>query len=69
MIVNIGAVCHLLVLFVFVFFPVLVPVTPASMNWNVVIFGATMSFAVVYYAIWGRHTYHAPVYLVRRTEN
>src|SRR5436189_4463936 len=32
--INIGAVLFLLVVWVFVFFPIQVPVTPQTMNWN-----------------------------------
>jgi len=66
--INIGAVAFLLVVWVFIFFPVATPVTAASMNWNVVMFCGTMLFAVVYYFFSGRHTYKAPVTLVKRNE-
>jgi amino acid transporter len=64
--VNIGAVLFLLVVWVFVFFPTQTPVTPSTMNWNVVMFGGTMIFAVVYYLIVGKKTYTPPVELVKR---
>jgi choline transport protein len=64
--INIGAVLFLLVVWVFVFFPTQTPVTPSTMNWNVVMFGGTMIFAIVYYAIVGRKTYTPPVELVKR---
>jgi choline transport protein len=64
--VNIGAVLFLLVVWVFVFFPVSIPVTPSTMNWNVVMFGGTMIFAIVYYLVVGRKTYTSPVELVKR---
>jgi choline transport protein len=64
--VNIGAVLFLLVVWVFVFFPVSIPVTPSTMNWNVVMFGGTMIFAIVYYLAVGRKTYTSPVELVKR---
>ncbi len=56
----------LLVVWVFVFFPLQTPVTLATMNWNVLIFGSVMIFAVVYYLFIGKNTYSAPVELVKR---
>jgi choline transport protein len=64
--VNIGALMFLLVVWVFVFFPVAIPVTPSSMNWNALMFGGTMIFAVIYYLLVGRRTYTAPVEFVKR---
>jgi len=65
--VNVGAVLFLAVVWVFVFFPVSTPVTPSTMNWNIVMFGGTMIFAVFYYLLVGRRTYTAPVDLVKRS--
>ncbi|KAH8810844.1 amino acid permease [Xylogone sp. PMI_703] len=64
--VNLAAVAYLLVVWVFIFFPVSTPVTPSTMNWNVVIFGGTMAFAVVYYILIGNRYYTSPVELVKR---
>lgn len=66
--INIGAVAFLLVVWVFIFFPVATPVTPSTMNWNVVMFCGTMLFAVVYYFFRGRYSYTSPVDLVKRDE-
>ncbi|KAK3324505.1 amino acid permease [Cercophora scortea] len=67
--VNIGAVAFLLVVWVFIFFPISpVELTPSTMNWNSLIFGSTMIFAIVYYFIFGRKTYKSPVELVKREE-
>jgi choline transport protein len=65
--VNIGAISFLLVFWVFVFFPVATPVTLSTMNWNVVMFGGTMIFAMIYYLLVGKSTYTAPVELVKRS--
>jgi hypothetical protein len=54
------------VVWVFVFFPLGTPVTLQTMNWNVLMFGSTMLFAVVYYIFVGKNTYTAPVELVKR---
>jgi len=64
--INLGAVVYLLIVWVFIFFPTQTPVTPTTMNWNVVMFGGTMIFAVVYYIAVGRKTYTAPVEMVKR---
>jgi len=65
--VNIGALLYLVMVWVFIFFPVAIPVTPSSMNWNAVMFGGTMIFAVFYYLLIGRRTYTAPVEFVKRS--
>ncbi|KAK0113953.1 hypothetical protein ONS96_014802 [Cadophora gregata f. sp. sojae] len=64
--INIGAVCFLLLVWVFVFFPIESKVTVEMMNWNVVMFFGTMIFAVAYYLIIGKKKYTAPVDLVKR---
>lgn len=65
--VNIGAVMFLSVVWVFAFFPIETPVDVKSMNWNVVMFGGTIIFAMLYYVFAGRFTYTAPVDLVKRS--
>jgi len=67
--INAGAVLFLLVVWVFIFFPLETPVTPETMNWNVVMFGGTMLFAMVYYFAWGRRVYTSPVDLVKRNQD
>ena len=66
--INVGAVVFLFVVWVFIFFPLEAKVTPATMNWNALMFASTMIFAVVYYFAWGRRSYTSPVDLVRRYE-
>lgn len=66
--VNVGAVAFLLVVWVFVFFPLAPAVTPETMNWSILMFGSTMLFAVAYYLVVGRKTYRSPVDLVKREE-
>jgi hypothetical protein len=65
--VNIGATSFLVVVWVFVFFPMTAEVNLTTMNWNVVIFVGTMTFSVVYYLVLGRHAYTAPVEFVKRS--
>jgi choline transport protein len=64
--VNIGALAYLLTIWVFLFFPITTPVDPASMNWNSLIYGVTIVFAIIYYFIYGRKKYVPPVALVTR---
>ncbi|CZT00284.1 hypothetical protein WAI453_012659 [Rhynchosporium graminicola] len=64
--INVGAVVFLLVVWVFVFFPIDKNVTSETMNWNVVMFCGTMLFAVFYYFVLGRKQYTAPVHLIKR---
>lgn len=64
--VNIGAVLFLVVVWTFIFWPLQTPVTPSTMNWNVVMFCGTMIFACVYYVFVGKYTYTPPVELVKR---
>jgi choline transport protein len=64
--INLLAVLFLTWIWVFCFFPQTTPVEAATMNWNIVINAFVMLFAVSYYFIKGRHTYVAPVVLVRR---
>ncbi|RMY35367.1 hypothetical protein D0866_04659 [Hortaea werneckii] len=66
--INILAMCYLMPIFVFAFFPVTSTVTPESMNWAIVMFGGIMGFALVWYFIWGHKVYVPPVALVKRQE-
>ncbi|KAK0620409.1 amino acid permease [Immersiella caudata] len=66
--VNIGAAAFLLIVWVFVFFPLTPTVTPETMNWSILMFGCTMTFAVMYYVLVGKHTYKSPVDLIKRDD-
>ena len=59
-IVNIIAVLFGIIIFFFSFWPVLSSVEPASMNYSSLMTGSVVIAAVVYYAIWARHTYEGP---------
>lgn len=59
--VNAVAIVYLTVTFVFAFWPGAVPVTPASMNYSSLVFGAVVLFSLGYYINYGRHTYEGPV--------
>lgn len=45
----------------FSFWPTMVPVTPQNMNWSVVLYGAVVIFAGVFWALHGRKVYKGPV--------
>jgi amino acid transporter len=66
MVINIGALCFLAPLFVFVFFPLATPVKATTMNWSIVMYGGIIGLATLYYLVWGRKLYIPPVVLVRR---
>nr|POE88245.1 putative amino-acid permease c15c4.04c [Quercus suber] len=64
-IVNVLALCFLIVAFVFLFFPAVPDPDPKSMNWAALIYGAVLSFAAIYYWIYGRKEYQGPVKAVK----
>ncbi|KAK5168302.1 uncharacterized protein LTR77_006871 [Saxophila tyrrhenica] len=67
--INIIALCYLLPIYVFSFFPVaLVELSAASMNWAIVIYVGIMGFATIYYFVYGHKVYLPPVALVKREE-
>ncbi|THC95229.1 hypothetical protein EYZ11_005306 [Aspergillus tanneri] len=66
MAINIGALCFLLPVFVFAFFPLTSTVDKETMNWNVVMYCGIIFIAVTYYIFRGRHYYIPPVALVKR---
>jgi len=64
--INLAALAYLLTIWVFLFFPISTPVDAATMNWNSLIYGGTIVFAVIYYFLFGRKSYVPPVALVVR---
>ena len=66
--INIGAVLWLSTVWVFCFFPLAIepPVTPTTMNWNVVIYGGVIIIGMIYWFAWGRKHYNPPVFSVKR---
>lgn len=66
--INIAAVCYLLPIYVFAFFPAATPVEPSSMNWAIVIYAAILIFATLYYFVHGHKVYVPPVALVKREQ-
>ncbi|EAW10459.1 putative GABA permease [Aspergillus clavatus NRRL 1] len=66
MAINIASLAFLFPIFVFSFFPLTKTVDTRTMNWGVVIYVGVVAFASVYYVIWGRYIFIAPVALVKR---
>lgn len=64
--VNAAALCFLIPLALFQFFPPVVPVVPTSMNWGCLMYGSMILFATVYYAVYGRKFYVPPVHRIKR---
>ncbi|EAS33164.3 GABA permease [Coccidioides immitis RS] len=61
-IINVFALCYLLVILVFSFFPARTPVTdPNDMNYSSVLIVAVMAFSLVYYFLYARKTYQGPL--------
>ena len=64
--VNVFAVAYLWIVFFFTFFPEATPVTPVTMNWNILIYGFVVGFAIVYFFVKGRREYVGPVVYVNK---
>lgn len=62
--INITAICFLVVAFVFLFFPSVPSPDAASMNWAILIYGAIIILAMLYYVFKGRFEYEGPVQYV-----
>ncbi|KAB8264830.1 amino acid/polyamine transporter I [Aspergillus pseudonomiae] len=58
---NIFAVCYMIIVIFFSFWPTTVVVDYKSMNYSVVGTFGTVIIAVVYYVVRARHVYHGPV--------
>ncbi|KAF2014378.1 amino acid transporter [Aaosphaeria arxii CBS 175.79] len=58
---NAVAICYLLLLIFFSFWPNAVAVTPQNMNWAVVVTGFVVLFSIGYYLIWARKSYTGPI--------
>ncbi|KAH8807566.1 putative GABA permease [Xylogone sp. PMI_703] len=64
--INVFSVLYLLIVYIFSFFPLATPVTPETMNWNALIYGFTVCFAIIYFIMKGRYVYNGPVALARK---
>jgi choline transport protein len=60
-IVNVVGLIYTIIALFFSFFPSTSTVTAVTMNWSSLLFGGTLAFGVVYYMLYGRHTYKWPV--------
>ena len=67
-VINIAALIFLTPLIFFLTWPLVTPVTAATMNWSSVMLGGTLIVAMFYYVIKGRHEYIGPVAHVKRVE-
>ncbi|KAL8991783.1 MAG: hypothetical protein Q9169_007652 [Polycauliona sp. 2 TL-2023] len=63
---NIASLIFLTPIYFFAFWPLTTPVEPSTMNWSVVMYGGVAIWSLVYYWIWGRHSYIGPVMVVKR---
>lgn len=68
LLINIASEIFLVMAFILAFFPLTKDPDAASMNWNILIYGAVISFSLVYYLLRGRHRYVGPVEYVRKLE-
>lgn len=66
--INIAALLLLTPIYFFAFWPSAIPVSAKNMNWAVVMYGGVVIWSLVYYAIWGKHTYIGPVEVVKRNQ-
>ena len=66
MAINVIAVAYLVLVFIFSFFPEATPVTASTMNWNILIYGVVVVFAMGYFFVEGKHVYVGPVVYVSK---
>ncbi|KAL8860951.1 MAG: hypothetical protein Q9178_002706 [Gyalolechia marmorata] len=59
--VNFFAVAFGLIIFFFSFWPVATPVTPATMNYSILMTAAVVLFAVLYYVVYAKKVYRGPI--------
>jgi choline transport protein len=58
---NAFSCVYLSFIFFFSFWPANREVTPETMNWAILVFGAVVSFSVLYYMAWARRVYSGPI--------
>ncbi len=64
--INIFSLLFLTPIYFFALWPLSIPVAPSSMNWAVLMYGSIVIWSMVYYFIWGKHTYVGPVTITKR---
>ncbi|KAF1347364.1 amino acid transporter [Lizonia empirigonia] len=58
---NAFACAYLTFVFFFSFWPSFKDVSPANMNWSVVVTGGIALLSTVYYLVWAKKSYHGPI--------
>ena len=58
--VNGIACIYVIIILFFSFFPPATPVTPATMNYSVLVFGTVIIFSIVYYYLYAKKHYRGP---------
>lgn len=58
---NAVAICYLLLIIFFSFWPTQMNPTVGQMNWAVVVTGSVALFSVIYYAMYARKSYTGPI--------
>lgn len=66
LLINVAALVFLTPLIFFLTWPLVTPVTAATMNWSSVMLGGILIIAMSYYVVKGRHDYVGPVMHVKR---
>jgi choline transport protein len=60
-VVNVIGLVYSAITLLFSFLPSTAKVTPVTMNWSCLIFGATVLFSLGYYFVYGRYVYKWPI--------
>ena len=68
LLINIISMAFLVFFFILAFFPSSPHPDAASMNWNILIYGAVILLSTVYYLFWGKKHYDGPVEYVRKMD-
>lgn len=59
--INVVACVYLLIILIFTYWPVAVPVSPATMNYSSLVMGSVGILSAIYYIFWAHRTYNGPV--------
>ena len=70
LLVNLVALGWLWIVLIIAFFPLFPEpiLTPALMNWSIVVVGGVVLFSILYFIVWGRKVYDGPVEYVRKLD-
>ena len=61
LVTNIASIIYTVIGIFFSFFPASSTVTPATMNWSVVMFGGALTFSLIFWFAHGRKVYRGPI--------